>query len=440
MKTLKIFIFNTLILLFSSVILQVISMLFNVYISNTIGEEAVGVFSLVMSVYMFGITLASAGINIAATRVVSEELASNNEVGAKKVAQRSIVLSLISGICASLIFFVFTDFITIHCLHNKISKNVIFLICIALPFIAMSSAINGYFTAVRRVYKNAFAKFFEEFVKISCTAILLKSFMPDGIDYACYALILADVISEVLSFLYLYILYKFDKKKSLLESRYKDLDSYNRRILRITIPVALTSYLRSGLSTIKQLIIPSSLQKSGMNSSNSLISYGIINGMAMPIIMFPVILVTSFSGLLVPEFSRYYVEKKYKKIRSASTLILICTLIFSILVTVIIFVFADNLSIAIYKKSEIAKYLRILSPLIVIMYLDIVIDSILKGLDAQVGVMAINVFDCIVSIAFIYFLVPILGFSGYIISIFISEVIDFSLSGYKLLTLLKKLE
>lgn len=415
-------------------------MLFNVYISNTIGEEAIGVFSLVMSVYMFGITLASAGINIAATRVVSEELASNNEVGAKKVAQRSIVLSLISGICASLIFFVFTDFITIHCLHNKISKNVIFLICIALPFIAMSSAINGYFTAVRRVYKNAFAKFFEEFVKISCTAILLKSFMPDGIDYACYALILADVISEVLSFLYLYILYKFDKKKSLLESRYKDLDSYNRRILRITIPVALTSYLRSGLSTIKQLIIPSSLQKSGMNSSNSLISYGIVNGMAMPIIMFPVILVTSFSGLLVPEFSRYYVEKKYKKIRSASTLILICTLIFSILVTVIIFVFADNLSIAIYKKSEIAKYLRILSPLIVIMYLDIVIDSILKGLDAQVGVMAINVFDCIVSIAFIYFLVPILGFSGYIISIFISEVIDFSLSGYKLLTLLKKLE
>ena len=72
------------------------------------------------------------------------------------------------------------------------------------------------------------------------------------------------------------------------------------------------------------------------------------------------------------------------------------------------------------------------------MYLDIVIDSILKGLDAQVSVMAINVFDCIVSICFIYFLVPILGFSGYIISIFISEIIDFTLSGYKLLKILQK--
>lgn len=414
-------------------------MFFNIFISNTIGEEAIGLFSLVMSVYAFGITLASAGINISATRVVAEELACKNEVGAKKAARRCIFFSLIFSICASLIFFIFADFITIHCLHNRISKNIICLICIALPFISMSSAINGYFTAVRRVYKNAFAKFFEEFVKITCTAILLKSFMPDGIDYACYALIFADVISEITSFLHLYILYIRDKRGSLIESRYKDLDSYNRRILRIAVPVALTSYLRSGLSTIKQLIIPSSLQKSGMNSSNSLIAYGIVNGMTMPIIMFPVSLITSFSSLLIPEFSRYYTQEKYQKIKSVSSFLLICTFIFSVIVAIFIFVFSDELSNLIYHKTEIAKYLRLLSPLIIIMYLDIVIDSILKGLDAQVDVMVVNIFDCLISIAFIYFLVPILGFSGYIISIFISEVIDFSLSGHRLLKILKNM-
>ena len=184
MRTLKIFVFNTFILLLSSVILQVITTFFNIYISNTIGEEGVGVFSLVISVYMFGITLASAGINIASTRIVAEELACKNEVGAKAAARRCVLLSLLFGIGASLIFFVSADFITIHCLQNRISKSVIYLICIALPFISMSAAINGYFTAVRRVYKNAFAKFGEEFVKIACTAFLLKFFMPDGIDYA----------------------------------------------------------------------------------------------------------------------------------------------------------------------------------------------------------------------------------------------------------------
>ena len=202
--------------------------------------------------------------------------------------------------------------------------------------------------------------------------------MPDDINYACYALILADVISEVTSFAQLYFLYVRDKKGSLSESRYRDLDSYNKRILRITIPVALTSYLRSGLSTIKQLIIPSSLQKSGMNSSNSLIAYGIVNGMAMPVIMFPVILITSFSGLLIPEFSRFHTQGKNKKIRSLSILILSCTLIFSVLVAIAIFMLSDEISTIIYHKSEIAKYIRILSPLIVIMYLDIVIDRNFK--------------------------------------------------------------
>ena len=263
--------------------------------------------------------------------------------------------------------------------------------------------------------------------------------MPDRIDYACFSLILADVISEITSFLHLYYLYVRDKRSTLVESRYKDLDSYNKRILRITIPVALTSYLRSGLSTVKQLIIPYSLQKSGMNSSNSLIAYGIVNGMAMPIIMFPVSLVISFSTLLVPEFSRCYTQEKYSKIKVISAIILIGTFMFSIIISILIFVFSNQLSNWIYHRAEIAKYLRILSPLVIIMYLDIVIDSILKGLDAQVNVMGINIFDCLVSIAFIYFLVPILGFSGYIISIFISEIIDFSLSGYTLLKILRSL-
>ena len=57
LKLLKVFILNTIILLVSTVLLQIIQMFFSIYIANTIGEEAVGVFSLVMSVYTFGITL-----------------------------------------------------------------------------------------------------------------------------------------------------------------------------------------------------------------------------------------------------------------------------------------------------------------------------------------------------------------------------------------------
>ena len=110
MKKIKNFILNSLILLVSSIILQIIGMFFNVYISNKIGSEAVGIFTLVMSVYLFGIALANSGINIASTRVISEELACDNIPGAKIATKKCIIISLITGLIASLIFFVFCDY------------------------------------------------------------------------------------------------------------------------------------------------------------------------------------------------------------------------------------------------------------------------------------------------------------------------------------------
>ena len=71
------------------------------------------------------------------------------------------------------------------------------------------------------------------------------------------------------------------------------------------------------------------------------------------------------------------------------------------------------------------------------MYVDIIIDSILKGLDAQVNVMFINIVDLLVSISFIFFFVPALGIKGYILSVFVSEFINFILSMKKLIELEK---
>lgn len=436
MKKIKVFILNSLVLLVSSIILQIIGMFFSVYISNKIGSEAVGVFTLVMSVYLFGITLATSGINIAATRVISEELALNNQSGVKAATKKCIIISLITGLLASLIFFIFCDFIVSKCLHNRVSNKVIYALCIALPFISVSSAINGYFVAVRKAYKNAIAKFFEEFVKIIATTIILSIFLPSTLDYMCLSLIVADVVSEILSLLFLYILLKKDKNyyKCFRTSG----NSYVSKILRISLPVAFTSYIKSGLSTLKQIIIPISLEKSGIGCSLALSNYGIVNGMAMPIIMFPSVFINCFANLLVPEFARYYVKKDSKRIKQVSTFILIFTILFSIFICIIVYFLASPICQLLYKKPDISQYVKILSFIIPFVYLDLVVDNILKGLDAQVSVVFINIADCLITISFIYLVVPTLGFIGYIMSIFVSEIFNVILSLSRLLVLLRK--
>lgn len=428
MKRLKLFLLNTIILVFCSIILKIIGIYFNVYVSNKIGTEMLGVFQLVMSVYFFGINLAMFGINLATTRIVSEELALGNTYAVKKITKKCIYISLISGIITSSLFFLNTDFILTSCLHNKVSKTVIYFFCLALPLISMSSAIHGYFTAVRRVYKTASGQFVEQITKIAITVFLLNLFLPKGIDYACYSLILGDLISEIISFIYIYILYLLDKKRHLSSSGSIDTKDYNKRIFRISIPVAITSYIRSGLSTLKQIIIPTSLEKSGINCSEALSKYGIITGMAMPIITFPDILIRSFSGLLIPEFSRYFAKKDYKSIKKYTSILLLATGFFSVLLTILLYLFSNQLAFIIYKDISISYYIKILAPLSIFIYLDTIIDSILRGLDAQVGVMVINIIDLILSVSFIYFCVPIIGLKGYIISIYISEILNFIIS------------
>lgn len=340
--------------------------------------------------------------------------------------KKCLLYSLSFGIIAAILLSLFSNFICINLLHGKVSSSLFYIIAISLPFISMSSALNGYFTALRKNGKNAVARIFEQFVKIVSTAYLISLFMPNGLEYACLSLVLGEAISEILSFVFVYILYNFEKRKYNIETNTKV--NYMKEIFKITIPVSLTSYIRSGLSSLKQLLIPLRLEKSGINCSTAISTYGLINGLAMPILMFPEVIINSFSGLLVPEFTYYYTRNDHNKISIIISKIFKISLLFSVGVIGVFLFYSDNVSMAIYNNLDISFYLKILCPLLLFMYLDSIVDNILKGLNQELSVMKCNILDLFVSIFCIYFLLPILGSKGYILVIFISELLNSSIS------------
>ena len=406
------------------------ALIFNIYISNQIGSEAVGVFSLVMAVYLFFITVATSGLNIAVTVIVSEKFALNKNQQAIKAIRTCIFFSLLLGIAAGGLILLFSNFITSKCLHNMVSSSPLFYIAIGLPFIAMSSCISSYFTTIRKAYKNAISQVFEFTIKMFATIILLKINISNGVEAICISLILADVISEICSFTLIFILYIIDIKLKKLE----DIRSFGQRIniLKIAFPVAVTSYIRSGLSTLKQLIIPTQLEKSGISCSRALSQYGMINGMVLPVITFPTVFTDSYSMLLIPEFSTYVAQKNYKAINYIANKIFKITCAFTMCICSIFFIFSNDLGLAIYNNIETGYFFKVFTPFIFFMYMDHIIDCILKGLNKQFGVMCCNILDLSITTCFIYFLLPVLGIKGYVLSIFFSEVLNFSISLFQL--------
>ncbi len=428
MKLLQKFAVNAAVLIITSVFMRLVSMLFNVWLTNKIGTEGMGLFSLVLSVYSLATTFAVSGISLSATRLVSEELARNSGKGAEKVVFTCCIYSLCFGICACILLNIFGRYISCNLLCDIRTLPSLRILAIALPFISVSSCLCGYFSAVRRVVKNSVTNILEQFLRIFFTVALFSAISSGGIERAMISVSAGIVFSEILAFITSFILYIYDSKKLLPRVNRPASCDITARMIRMSLPVAFSAYIRSALVTIENVLIPNRLTYGGLDRAQSLSSYGIITGTVFPIIMFPLAFLSSASGLLIPELARYKTLGQSKRIDYVVSRYFRFSIIFSVAVAGVFIYFSDILGNVIYGSTEADKYIKMFSALIPIMYLDNSTDAILKGLGEQVASMRYNIIDALVSVILVYFLLPPLGVNGYLITVFVCELLNASLS------------
>lgn len=103
----------------------------------------------------------------------------------------------------------------------------------------------------------------------------------------------------------------------------------------------------------------------------------------------------------------------------------------------VLFAFSHEIGAAVSQNPDVGVYIRLLAPVIPVMYLDTAVDCMLKGMDEQLSVMRYNVADAAISMVLVYLLLPVLGIKGYILVIVLSEVFNFSLSLGRLIRVAK---
>jgi len=426
MKRLGKFIKDALVLTIFGIVIRIIATVFNVYLSNVIGTEAIGIYQLLMSVYLFCINIAVAGMGLTTIKLVSKEDALGNSSKISRIVQKVLLYSGTMGCVACLLLVLSGEYLVTNVLNNVVSKRVIFILAISLPFLSMSYALNGYFTGKRKIFKGSMLQLLDQIAKVIVMTILIIKFLPGSIENACIALVLGDTICEVLSFILSYALYKLEKNVGKVTiSQDKQI---SKEIIGIAFPVAFTACIRSGLNALKQVTIPKSLEKSNMSYKAAISEYGVVTGLAMPIITFMSAFIQPVSSLLLPQFSAYHAKGYKEKVNSTIDRVFKTTLFYAIGVMGALWAFSEQLGEIIYNNSSVGWYIKMLSPLVIFMYLDSTVDSMLRGLDKQIGVMLCNILDLVVSIAFIYFVVPKFGVAGYIASIFLSTILNSCIS------------
>ena len=414
---------NAMLLTAASLFMRTVGVTFQVVVSGRVGAEAMGLFSILSGVYGFALTLATSGIHLGVTRMTVEAMESGNRARVGGILRRATAYALFFGTLSSVLLFSLASPIGLYWLKDARTISSLRLLAITLPLIALSSAWGGYFSAMRRVWKNATVQVFEQAIKIGVTMYLLAFHFAKDVESACRILVLGGAVAEVFSFLLEWFFYQIDKRKHLCKT-FLHQSGDGKRLLSITLPIAATTYIRSGLLTLQHILIPEGLRQSGASHAAALVAYGTIQSMALPVILYPAALMYSFSGLLVPELAEAEVHDRRRHIHYMISRVWSLSLLFSLGVAGVLICFSGEIGAALYPNSNAGYYIRILAPLIPIMYLDTATDAMMKGLGEQLHSMKINIADAAISLLLVMLLVPHFGILGYIVTIYVSELFN----------------
>ena len=431
MKAKQQYFYNALLLTAVTLLMRTVSVAFNVYISGKVGAEAMGLLSLIGGVYGFAITLATSGIHLATVRTVAERLGRTGGADNGRCLRVCLAYALFFSSLATMLLLLLARPIGLYALRDARTVRALYMLALTLIPIAVTTVFNGYFTAVRRAFKNAIVQVSEQAIKISLTVYLLLAFAPKTVEGSILAILLGGAIAESASLFHNLVLYALDKRRHKVKNAKKSSDII--RVAPVALPVAISAYMRSGLLTIEHILIPRGLQRYGSGNSAALAAYGTLQGMALPVVLYPAAILSSFSALLIPEVTEQSTRKNHMEIRYIAGRAYQMALLFSVGTAAVMLSLSSELGTVLYGNAEAGRFIARLAPLIPVMYLDTATDALLKGLGEQVYSMNVNILDASVSVIAVLILVPLMGINGYIVTIYITEILNAALSICRLL-------
>lgn len=427
---------GTMILSASSIFVRLIGFIFRIYLSNTIGAQGMGLYSLIMSLYALGSTVAISGISLAVSKLVAEELGRGNRANARRVLRRALALAVMFGMAVFVLMFFFADSISINILKDVRCAFSLKLLAPGMPMLAVSACLRGYFIACRNMTNPATGQVLEQLFKMAFIIILLGYWLPRGVEYGCAAIVLGITFGELVCFIYTIGGFMWERRSGFPHQK-ATIRGATGKIMEIIVPVSFTSYARSALRLLEDVLILSGLRAFMGSDDAATGEYGRVRGMVMPLLIFPLSMLSAFVVTLTPEISRLDAQGAGERLEKVVSRILQVTCVVGIFIVGIFMTFSREIGMAVYNDGEVGEMLRQMAFLCPFMCLEMVVVSILQGLGQQTSTMRYSLCDCVLRVAMVYFLIPRYGINGFTLMVVVSNLFTSALNLRRLLMLTK---
>lgn len=392
------FVKGALILVAANILVKVIGAGFKIPLTYILGEEGMGLFSTSYTIYSLLFIIATAGLPVAVSKMVSESRTLGKLSEVKLILKVSFAILSVIGIAGFFVLFTFAEKFSVM-LNNPRAALGIKAIAPAMLFVALMSAFRGFFQGYQNMFPTAASEVFEALGKLIFGYGLAFYFTStitndiERINFGAAGAVAGVSLGALLGFAVLLIIY-LSKRKTLYTGEsikaHRTGGEIARKLISIAVPITIGASVFSLTSIIDMAMIMRRLEAAGFDpETTALALYGSYTGYAVPLFNMPPTLISSISISVVPAIAGAYVKKEHGFVSDLTKKSVKITLLFALPCAVGMSTLAEPILRAVYTNANAAQTLSILAIAIVFVSLVMLTNAILQSI-GRVNIPVVN--------------------------------------------------
>lgn len=388
-----------------SVSLQGFGLLLNIFLTRRLGAASVGALTLMGSFYGLAAVLSGGSGFIGASRLMSEEIGCAGDP--RRVFGYTLRFCMGLSCSAAVLLCLIAPWLT--GLVPDAAPHTIRLLSLTLPVSALSACCKGRCYAFHRVYVPAIAECIEFLLRAGTLAFCTVFLIPYGRLTVLDAFALSMMTGQLAATVFLAFIRVPYPASGDCRLRFG-------QFLRLMLPIMGNACLVALLGSANDALVPLTLLQYGNSTEEALSQFGEFEAIILPTLFFPSVMQCCMSGLLVPELSQAKAAGDSGRIRSQTQNVLEQTVSFSLFVALIIYTYGGEIGTLLGGNAFTGTVLRWMAPIIPCIYLEIIMEGVLRGLGKQNFSSVNYLAEYTVRISVLLICVPLFGFYGIVAS------------------------
>lgn len=400
----------------AAMITRILGFLYKLPITNTIGDEGMGIYSMGGVVYNFFYILSSAGLPAAVSRMVSARLALKQDGNAHEVFKVSFKFSLSIGLISSLVLFFGAGFFA-----SLIKSPEAYYSLVALaPMILITSILSsfrGYFQGMGNTVPTAVSQIIEQVFNAIFSILLVVVLFKNTKDIALAAAggNAGTGIGGFMGLLVILLIYFMARgrifKKIRRHKSYATKESSSailKELIKTAFPIIAGTAIFSFTGIIDSLMVISRIQVGGFSYNEALAFFGLLSNKFNALTTLPVTIASTMATAVIPNISASVALKDHASVGEKTNLALRLAMIICVPASFGMGIFADQIYKLIFPGAPAGGYLLMVGfPTIIFLSLYQISTGILQGI-GQVKIPVLSaLIGCLIKIPVNYFLLSL---------------------------------